>query len=121
MKNCWSGDGESRKPTTTVFSVIAANVTVSGLLLNQKPVCLAAGTLNTSLAGSFPMIKSKNVTLLFQILKDYKRGMAKYDACHPPTLRSQWAAFSSEIGEFAASPSWEEAWDVLHSCGWVVG
>ncbi len=57
---------------------------------------------------------------MFEILKHYRTGMAAYDHCHPPTLRSQWAAFRAELAEFTTEPSLEEAWDVLHSSGRVV-
>lgn len=54
---------------------------------------------------------------MFEIFASYRTGMAAYDRCHPPTLRSQWSAFTAELAEFIAEPSLEEAWDVLHSFG----
>jgi hypothetical protein len=47
----------------------------------------------------------------------YKQGMQAYDLCHAPTVRSLWDAFRSELAEFLAEPSQDEAWDVLHSFG----
>ena len=47
----------------------------------------------------------------------YKRGMQAYDLCHAPTVRSLWDPFRSELAEFLAETSQEEAWDVLHSFG----
>ncbi|MCA6573321.1 MAG: hypothetical protein IM535_12370 [Pseudanabaena sp. M38BS1SP1A06MG] len=47
----------------------------------------------------------------------YKQGIQVYDQCHAPTVRSLWDAFCSELDEFLAEPSQEEAWDVLHSFG----
>ena len=47
----------------------------------------------------------------------YKQGMQAYDQCHFPTVRSLWDAFRSELIEFRAEPSQDEAWDVLHSFG----
>lgn len=57
---------------------------------------------------------------MFDLLNHYRAGMAAYDSCHPPTLQSQWAAFTAELKEFIAEPSLEEAWDVLHSFGRLV-
>ena len=45
----------------------------------------------------------------------YKQGMQIYDRCHAPTVRSLWDAFYSELCEFFTEPSYDEAWDVLHS------
>ena len=45
----------------------------------------------------------------------YKQGMRIYDLCHAPTVRSLLDAFYSELCEFFAEPSHDEAWDVLHS------
>ena len=56
----------------------------------------------------------------FEILKHYRTGMVAYDRCHPPTSQSQWAALRAELEEFVAEPSFEEAWDVLHSFGRLV-
>ena len=47
----------------------------------------------------------------------YKQRMQAYDQCHFPTVRSLWDAFCSELSEFFAEPSQDEAWDVLHSFG----
>ena len=44
----------------------------------------------------------------------YKQGMQAYDLCHEPTGRSLWDVFCSELYEFFAEPSQEQAWDVLH-------
>ncbi len=57
------------------------------------------------------------------IFDSYRTGMAAYEQlrcakgvrCHPPTIRSQWSAFQTELEEFITEPSFEEAWDVLHS------
>lgn len=57
---------------------------------------------------------------MLDLLNHYRAGMAAYDSCHPPTLQSQWAAFTAELKEFIAEPSLEEAWDVLHSFGRLV-
>ncbi|MBW4441556.1 MAG: hypothetical protein KME10_10045 [Plectolyngbya sp. WJT66-NPBG17] len=57
---------------------------------------------------------------MFEIFRYYRTGMAKYDRCHAPTLRSQWSAFRAELEEFIAEPSLDEASDVLHSFGRLV-
>lgn len=57
---------------------------------------------------------------MFEILKHYRTGMAAYDRCHPPTIRSQWSAFTAELKEFIAEPSLDEASDTLHSFGRLV-
>ncbi|MBD1855228.1 hypothetical protein H6F69_06300 [Leptolyngbya sp. FACHB-1624] len=57
---------------------------------------------------------------MFEILKHYRTGMAAYDRCHPPKIRSQWSAFTAELKEFIAEPSLDEASDVLHSFGRLV-
>jgi len=57
---------------------------------------------------------------MFDIFKHYRNGMAAYDCCHPPTLQSQWAAFTAELEEFIAEPSLEEAWDILCFFGRLV-
>jgi hypothetical protein len=64
------------------------------------------------------------IITVFQILlmsgnltEAYKQGIQAYDQCHAPTVRSLWDAFRSELSEFRAEPSQEEAWDVLHSFG----
>ena len=54
------------------------------------------------------------------LIKAYKQGMQAYDQCHSPTARSLWDAFCSELAEFLAEPSQEEAWDVLHSFGRLI-
>ncbi|KAM3092581.1 hypothetical protein ACKFKF_31180 [Phormidesmis sp. 146-12] len=62
------------------------------------------------------------------VFAHYRTGMAAYEQlrcakgvrCHLPTLQSQWVAFSAELKEFAAEPSLEEAWDILHSFGRLV-
>ncbi|TYQ31149.1 hypothetical protein [Pseudanabaena sp. UWO310] len=51
------------------------------------------------------------------LTETYKQGMQAYDHCHPQSVRSLWDAFRSELSEFRAKPSQEEAWDVLHSFG----
>ena len=51
------------------------------------------------------------------LIEAYKQGMQAYDRCHPQTVRSLWDAFRSELYEFYAEPSKNEAWDVLHSFG----
>ena len=55
--------------------------------------------------------------MLSDRIEAYKQGMQAYDRCHPQTVRSLWDAFRSELYEFRAEPSQEEAWDVLHSFG----
>jgi hypothetical protein len=55
-----------------------------------------------------------------EYFKQYRIGMAAYDCCHPPTIRSQWSAMKAEIAEFIAEPSASEAWDILHSFGRLV-
>ncbi len=55
-----------------------------------------------------------------KVFDDYQTGMAAYDRCHPPTLRSQRLAFRAELEEFIAEPSLDEASDVLHSFGRLV-
>lgn len=50
----------------------------------------------------------------------YKQGMQAYDQCHFPTVRSLWDAFHSELVEFYAEPSRDEAWDVLHSSRFTI-
>lgn len=57
---------------------------------------------------------------MFKIFSQYQIGMAKYNRCHPPTIRSQWSAFQAELEEFMAEPSFDEASDVLHSFGRLV-
>ena len=64
------------------------------------------------------------ITIIYQVLpmhsnliEAYKQGMQVYDRCHPQTVRSLWEAFRSELIEFYAEPSQDEAWDVLHSFG----
>lgn len=54
---------------------------------------------------------------MFEIFKQYRTGMEKYDRCHLPTVRSQWSAFTAEVTEFVSEPSVSEAWDILHSFG----
>ena len=39
----------------------------------------------------------------------YKQGMQAYDQCHPQTVRSLRDAFHSELIEFRAEPSQDEA------------
>ena len=51
------------------------------------------------------------------LIEVYKQGMQVYDRCHPQTVRSLWDALRSELYEFYAEPSQDEAWDVLHSFG----
>lgn len=57
---------------------------------------------------------------MFKILQHYWTGIAVYDRCQQPSLRSQWQAFKDEISEFLEKPSLEEIWDILHSGGRVV-
>lgn len=54
------------------------------------------------------------------LIQAYKQGMLVYDQCHPQTVSVLLDAFRSELGEFYAEPSQDEAWDVLHSFGRLV-
>ena len=52
-----------------------------------------------------------------KILQNYKKGMAAFDKCHSPSVRSQWVALKDEIGEFVREPNSSEIWDILHAAG----
>jgi len=53
------------------------------------------------------------------LIEAYKQGMLAYTQCHShtQTVSVLWDAFRSELYEFYAEPSQNEAWDVLHSFG----
>ena len=57
---------------------------------------------------------------MLRILQNYRTGMAVYDRCHQPSIKSQWQAFKDEMAEFQEKPSIEEFWDVLHSAGRLI-
>lgn len=57
---------------------------------------------------------------MIKTLQNYLTGMAIYDCCHPPTIRSQWLALNQEIREFLEKPSIDEIWDILHSAGKLI-
>ena len=66
---------------------------------------------------SFISIVYQVLSMHSNLIEAYKQGMQAYDHCHPQTMRSLWDAFRSELIEFYAEPSQNEAWDVLHSFG----
>ena len=57
---------------------------------------------------------------MFKTLQNYMTGMAIYDRCHHPSVRSQWLALKEEIAEFVEKPNLEEIWDILHSAGRLI-
>jgi hypothetical protein len=63
-----------------------------------------------------PLDETDNV----QNSPNYWTGIAVYDRCQQPSIRSQGQAFKDEIAEFLEKPSLEEIWDILHSGGRVV-
>jgi hypothetical protein len=53
-------------------------------------------------------------------LQNYQKGMAAFDNCHSPTVRTQWVALKDEIGELVREPNSIEIWDIVHAGGRLI-